>query len=236
MSSVSEERRQKIAAAATQLFQERGFTAVSAEDIAERAGIGVRTFYRYFPTKESVAFVDHEAMTMRYQAALQARSGTAGVVDILVDVSRPFMQQLFSNPEFYRTRYQMIETEPALRDRQRLVDIGYMNVIAEFVAQELPDLPNVEIAAATVAATWVFAYTAANACWAQDETADPAVLLAAAEATMRRVVRAIIATGDPTAGPDSPDHDPDLVLVLSDDPDLREEVRSVVDRHRDRSP
>lgn len=41
-----------IARSAARLFAERGAAAVTAEDIAGAAGIGLRTFYRYFRTKE----------------------------------------------------------------------------------------------------------------------------------------------------------------------------------------
>ncbi|MBP2413428.1 AcrR family transcriptional regulator [Arthrobacter stackebrandtii] len=42
----------EIARAAARLFSERGAAAVTAEEIAREAGIAVRTFYRYFRTKE----------------------------------------------------------------------------------------------------------------------------------------------------------------------------------------
>jgi AcrR family transcriptional regulator len=42
-----------IARAAVGLFTAKGVTGTTAEEIAEAAGISLRTFWRYFPTKES---------------------------------------------------------------------------------------------------------------------------------------------------------------------------------------
>ncbi|MCX5192754.1 TetR/AcrR family transcriptional regulator [Streptomyces sp. NBC_00249] len=44
--------RSEIAEAAAALFSERGYEATTVEDIARAAGISLRTFYRYCPTKE----------------------------------------------------------------------------------------------------------------------------------------------------------------------------------------
>lgn len=50
------ETRAAIIRAATDLFLDRGFTATSATDIANAAGISRRTFFHYFPAKEDVLF------------------------------------------------------------------------------------------------------------------------------------------------------------------------------------
>jgi AcrR family transcriptional regulator len=49
-----EQTRQRIAAAALRLFSERGFDAVTVNDIAEAAEVAKATLFAYFPTKESL--------------------------------------------------------------------------------------------------------------------------------------------------------------------------------------
>lgn len=44
----------RLRAGALELFLDRGYDAVTVKDIADRAGVTSRTFFRYFPTKETV--------------------------------------------------------------------------------------------------------------------------------------------------------------------------------------
>jgi AcrR family transcriptional regulator len=48
--------REALSDAALELFARDGFDATHSDRVAERAGVSPRTFFRYFPTKESVVF------------------------------------------------------------------------------------------------------------------------------------------------------------------------------------
>jgi len=50
-----------IREAALELFAAQGYDATTTEEIAGKAGVASRTFFRYFPTKESVLVLHERA-------------------------------------------------------------------------------------------------------------------------------------------------------------------------------
>ncbi len=68
--------REALIDAALELFARDGFDATHSDRIAERAGVSPRTFFRYFPTKESVVFHrDHWFMRSFAAAYLEQPAG-----------------------------------------------------------------------------------------------------------------------------------------------------------------
>jgi AcrR family transcriptional regulator len=68
--------REALIDAALELFARDGFDATHSDRIAEGAGVSPRTFFRYFPTKESVVFHrDHWFMRTFAAAYLEQPAG-----------------------------------------------------------------------------------------------------------------------------------------------------------------
>jgi len=65
--------RRALVQAAGQLFDERGFDATTVRDIAAAAGVGERTFFRYFPSKESLVLHQAREMIPLLQQAVRDR-------------------------------------------------------------------------------------------------------------------------------------------------------------------
>jgi AcrR family transcriptional regulator len=63
-------RRQKILAAAGQLFARAGYDGVQMDDIARAAGVGKPTLYRYFPSKDELFLTVFDATLARLEVEL----------------------------------------------------------------------------------------------------------------------------------------------------------------------
>lgn len=68
---------QRIVEAATELFDAKGFRAVSADKIIEHAGISKITFYRHFPSKDDLIVTYLQLRSAWERAAILAASDEA---------------------------------------------------------------------------------------------------------------------------------------------------------------
>src|SRR6201990_1223681 len=71
----------RLMAAAIELFDEQGYEATTVAEIAERAGLTKRTFFRYFADKREVLFGGSEPLEARCVAAVAAAPAAASSLD-----------------------------------------------------------------------------------------------------------------------------------------------------------
>jgi AcrR family transcriptional regulator len=75
--------RDQLEGAAFRLFEQRGFDAVTVDDIASEAEVSPRTFFRYFPSKEDVLFGDIEKGLATLRAEVESSPPGEPVLEVL---------------------------------------------------------------------------------------------------------------------------------------------------------
>jgi len=78
VSDTRSDKREAIMAAALGLFVERGFYGTAVPEIAERAGVGAGTIYRYFESKEALVNALYRAEKMKFAQNVVDRVNAAG--------------------------------------------------------------------------------------------------------------------------------------------------------------
>jgi AcrR family transcriptional regulator len=112
--------RGRLEAAAWELYRERGFEQTTVAQIAERAGVTERTFFRYFADKREVLFaggaelqelIEH-AVACAGDSATPLEAAVAGIEAACVAL------QEGRGRRFARQRQAMIAASPELRERE----------------------------------------------------------------------------------------------------------------------
>ena len=120
----------RLQRAALELFDERGFDRTTVAEIAKRAGLNERSFYRYFADKREVLFDGDgnlEAyLTQALEAAPAALSPLDAMLAILADAERMFLPK-----GLLRTRERVIEANPQLRERELIKLASLASAIAD---------------------------------------------------------------------------------------------------------
>ncbi|MDO8186031.1 TetR family transcriptional regulator [Conexibacter sp. JD483] len=138
--------RQALSDAATRLFRERGFDAVTVAQVAEEADVSLATLFKHFPDgKESLVFSSGEEDGRSVPELVRERPAGVTVLDGLEAVMRergPF--ELEPSP-WVAQRIELIMATPALRDHARRRWLASADPIAALLAAEAGrDAPAVE--------------------------------------------------------------------------------------------
>jgi TetR/AcrR family transcriptional regulator, regulator of mycofactocin system len=133
--------RARVERAALDLFTLRGFDAVTADEVADAAGISRRTFFRYHPTKADAVWGDFARHVARLDRLLRDADDSAPVMATIcgayVDVNDYGPEDL----PVLRQRMRLILTEPALQAHSQLRYAEIDRVVAEHVARRTGGSP-----------------------------------------------------------------------------------------------
>jgi AcrR family transcriptional regulator len=115
----------RLEEAALTLFEEQGYDRTTVAQIAQRANLTERSFYRWFIDKREVLFGGSQELEARFASAVDAvPAGTAALPTLLAAFATA--PQVFRPREFLLRRAAVIAASPALHEREliKLVSIS----------------------------------------------------------------------------------------------------------------
>ena len=186
------------------LFTAHGFDATTVDEIAAAAGIGRRTFFRYFPSKNDVPWGAFEDELDRMRVRLRACPPQVPLMDAIRLALIDFNQVAPAQVPLHRRRMELILRVPALLAHSTLRFAAWRAVIAQFVAERTGRHPG-DLAPQAIAHAILGVSVAAYEHWLDDPSADLGGLL---DDAMRQLGTAFGGTAFDGTGFDGPAVDP----------------------------
>jgi AcrR family transcriptional regulator len=107
--------------AAMELYRDPGYDKVTVAEIAERAGLTRRTFFRYFADKREVLFFGAEKLEAFVADGVLAAPRGAPALDAVATALAAVARRTDEDPafaDFARQRHALIRTHAELRERE----------------------------------------------------------------------------------------------------------------------
>lgn len=108
---------ERLAEAALALYAERGYDQTTVAEIAARAGVTERTFFRYFADKREVLFAGSHMLEDRFVSALAGAPADATPIEAMA-VALDAVGAEFRPIEYARARHAVIASHPELQERE----------------------------------------------------------------------------------------------------------------------
>lgn len=109
--------RKRLQLAALELYRERGYEETTAAEIAARADVTERTFFRHFPDKREVLFDGDTAFTEALTTAVRHAPPALGTWDTVFFAFNAVKHIFVENRSFTERRQSVIASSPALQER-----------------------------------------------------------------------------------------------------------------------
>jgi AcrR family transcriptional regulator len=189
--------RRELVAAAVRLFRTRGYDETTVDDIAAAAGVGRRTFFRYFPSKEDAISPDHEVGLARIAEVFATAHPTEPTAALVVRAGETVFDLYADDPDLSVERFRLTHEVPALRDRESARVDHYRRLFTRQLRERFAGEEDGDLRAAVTGAAVVAAHNLALRAWLADGGRPDR--LDECRARFRKVVDML--PGEPAHGP-----------------------------------
>jgi AcrR family transcriptional regulator len=123
--------RERLQAAALELFASHGFEQTTAAEIAQSVGLTERTFFRHFSDKREVLFFGQEQFLQAFTDGVDAASPDASPFEVIASALHA-AASFFPNERrpYSRMRQSVIDENPALQEREQHKLAGLATTVA----------------------------------------------------------------------------------------------------------
>ena len=150
--------RGRLMEAAFALYGERGFEQTTVAEIAERAGLTERTFFRHFADKREVLFAGASALQDLMVSTVAAAPNSLAPIDAAVaglEAAGAFIQE---GGELAQQRQAIIATSTELQERELIKLASLATALAEALRRRGVDDPAASLIAETGMAVFKVAF------------------------------------------------------------------------------
>ncbi|MGI8392232.1 mycofactocin system transcriptional regulator [Leucobacter sp. W1038] len=179
------------------LFFERGFDRTTIDEIVTVAGIGRRTFFRYFPSKNDLPWGDFEFLLDKMRATLDEIDHREPLIEALRKAVLEFNRFPPDELPYHRNRMWLLLNVPSLVAHSTLRYAAWRGVIAEYVAERRGERPD-DLTPQTIAWACLGICLGAYEQWLAHEEADLLELLDTSFGTAEAIFG--VADARPTPG------------------------------------
>lgn len=161
--------RRRLQQAALELFSAQGFEQTTSAEIAQRAGVTERTFFRHFADKREILFDGQTEFLAKLTEAASSAPPSCGPVQALFRAFVAVEPQLEANRAFSAPRARLIAEVPALQERALAKHAALNSTLTEALKARGVEPRLAALAAQTAVAAFGQAFEA----WLAEPTRPP---------------------------------------------------------------
>src|SRR5438105_860260 len=150
--------RGRLEQAALELYAERGFDQTTVAEIAERAGLTERTFFRHFADKREVLFWGQDALIELVTKRIADAPDSASPIDMVRSALQAVGEMLADRRDHARRRQAVVAANPRLQERELIKLASLAAAMAEGLKQRGVPEPASALTAETAVAVFKVAF------------------------------------------------------------------------------